>query len=738
MDGNRTERGRHRHRHRARTDHPSAVGDPQWSDVSSDRPEWTERAGSAQLEEPRSWFGKHSSAGADEGAGWRPVSDLTDTAWGLDGVWRDPSAQWNVAGRAPEAGGRRPGLDRAGWDRDTAWGARDPGGAQPGNGAWGAGDVAPAGGAPREGAWRGDVAPAGAAPRDGAWDAGRSAPRNPARGTDDSVPGDRAWGAGDVAPGDPAWGRGSALAGGGWRDTPWGGDTALAGGPGSRDTAWGGEPALTGGPGSRDTAWGGEPALTGGPGSRDTAWGGEPALAGGPGSRDTAWGGEPALTGGASHDTAWSRGDAGSRDAAWGAGDGPTGAGGGGWNAPTDAAWAGAAGGPAVAVLDRPEEPAGAPEKKHSVRHPVRIALFALVLFGLVAGSVAWLSMDKSVTLTVDGDARAVKTYASTVGGVLDDQKITVGEHDTLAPGRDTRISDGAEIVLRRGRLVTLTVDGTTRKVWTTALTVQEALEQIGYRQDRMWMSADRSTRLPLDGYQLTLRMAKSVTIVADGKKRTISTTAATVGEALDQAGLSVDADDKVSQLSTAPVRAGMTITVTRMTTKTTTTQTVVEFETVEKTDPYADPGSRTVQTKGVTGLQQVTTVQTYVNGKLTSSKVTKRVLVKKPVDEVVVVGPEPQESTPPPAQPAGCEDFPTTGGLNWCGLAQCESGLDPNAYNPAGPYYGLYQFDIGTWQANGGTGTPAGKSIAEQTRVAYNLYQARGRAPWPVCGKNL
>jgi resuscitation-promoting factor RpfB len=388
----------------------------------------------------------------------------------------------------------------------------------------------------------------------------------------------------------------------------------------------------------------------------------------------------------------------------------------------------------------RPAHDEPASERKHAVRHPLRIGLFALVLVGLVAGSVAWLSMDKSVTLTVDGQARAVKTYASTVGGVLDDQNITVGQHDTLAPGRDARITDGAEIVLRRGRLLTLTVDGRTRQVWTTAPTVQEALEQIGYRQDGLWLSESRSTRLPLEGYQLTLRTPKTITVVADGTKRTITTTAATVGAALEEAGLDIDADDKVSQLSTSPVRAGMTITVTRVTTRTTTTRTVVEYKTVEKSDPDADPGSRTVQTKGVTGLQQVTTVQTYVNGKLTSSKVTKRVLLKKPVDEVVVVGPEPADSTPPPSsgQPAECADFPTTGGLNWCGLAKCESGLNPNAYNPAGPYYGLYQFDVGTWQANGGTGTPSGKSIAEQTRVAYNLYQARGAAPWPVCGKNL
>ena len=134
-----------------------------------------------------------------------------------------------------------------------------------------------------------------------------------------------------------------------------------------------------------------------------------------------------------------------------------------------------------------------------------------------------------------------------------------------------------------------------------------------------------------------------------------------------------------------------------------------------------------------------MTYVETYVNGKLTSRKVAAVKLVREPVTEVVVVGPEPEpEPPPPPAQPAECRDIPTTGGLNWCGLAKCESGLNPAAYNPAGPYYGLYQFDQSTWNASGGSGLPSQASIAEQTRVAYNLYQARGRAPWPTCGRYL
>jgi soluble lytic murein transglycosylase-like protein len=36
--------------------------------------------------------------------------------------------------------------------------------------------------------------------------------------------------------------------------------------------------------------------------------------------------------------------------------------------------------------------------------------------------------------------------------------------------------------------------------------------------------------------------------------------------------------------------------------------------------------------------------------------------------------------------------------------IARCESGLRPRAYNPAGPYYGLFQFLQSTFRAHGGT----------------------------------
>lgn len=73
-----------------------------------------------------------------------------------------------------------------------------------------------------------------------------------------------------------------------------------------------------------------------------------------------------------------------------------------------------------------------------------------------------------------------------------------------------------------------------------------------------------------------------------------------------------------------------------------------------------------------------------------------------------------------------------------WETLAECESGGDPDAVNPAGPYYGLYQFDLQTWRSVGGEGLPTDATAAEQTMRAKMLYQRRGWQPWPVCGDGL
>ncbi len=68
--------------------------------------------------------------------------------------------------------------------------------------------------------------------------------------------------------------------------------------------------------------------------------------------------------------------------------------------------------------------------------------------------------------------------------------------------------------------------------------------------------------------------------------------------------------------------------------------------------------------------------------------------------------------------------------------IAACESGGNPEAVSPEGTYMGLYQFDQGTWESVGGTGSPTEASAAEQTYRAALLYSESGSSPWPVCGQ--
>ncbi len=72
---------------------------------------------------------------------------------------------------------------------------------------------------------------------------------------------------------------------------------------------------------------------------------------------------------------------------------------------------------------------------------------------------------------------------------------------------------------------------------------------------------------------------------------------------------------------------------------------------------------------------------------------------------------------------------------VNWDAVAACESGGNW-AINTGNGYYGGLQFTMGTWRANGGSGSPAGASRDEQIRVAENVLQHQGIRAWPVCGR--
>src|SRR3712207_7125293 len=68
------------------------------------------------------------------------------------------------------------------------------------------------------------------------------------------------------------------------------------------------------------------------------------------------------------------------------------------------------------------------------IRRPPRSTLFPYTT--LFRSSAAYVLAQKSVTLTVDGQAHQVRTYAGTVGDVLEEEGLQTQSHDVVLPDR--------------------------------------------------------------------------------------------------------------------------------------------------------------------------------------------------------------------------------------------------------------------------------------------------------------
>lgn len=346
-----------------------------------------------------------------------------------------------------------------------------------------------------------------------------------------------------------------------------------------------------------------------------------------------------------------------------------------------------------------------------------------LVLSAVLTAGYAWVSLDKTVQVEIDGRPRAIRTYAGTVGDVLDQLDVEPGAHDLVAPKPEVPVKDGSRIVVRRGRQLTLTLNGKTRTVWVTALTVSEALDQLAIRNAHgAFTSASRSRDIPLGGIALEVRTPGRVTILADGKAHQVITTRATLKQVLADAHVRLAKTDKLSKPLTTLPKDGLVVRVTRVRAGKETENVAIGFATVRKADASMWLGETRVATHGVPGVRVRTWRLRYTDKKLTARWLVSSKVVRKPVTQVVYYGTKRR----------------TVDDLNWYALARCESGNNPRAIGGGGLYRGLYQFRISTWQSVGGSGDPIDASVSEQTYRAKLLYLRAGRGQWPYCGRFL
>jgi resuscitation-promoting factor RpfB len=365
------------------------------------------------------------------------------------------------------------------------------------------------------------------------------------------------------------------------------------------------------------------------------------------------------------------------------------------------------------------------------VRKIIPVVAAGATTLALAGTTFGYANLNKTVTLSIDGQTTQVRTSADTVSALLSSREIEVTGHDVVAPNLDAKVDDGTRVAVKFGRQVTFTVDGEKQTIWTTATTVNDALDALGMNLAGAELSASRSSGIGRQGLAIIIGTQKQVVIIDAGKKRTITTTGQTLTDALAAAKIKVDNDDKLSADPNTRLRDGAKFRFTRVDISAKTKKVKVDYSTDRKKSSKLKKGVTKIDTPGVRGVRAVTYKIVRHNGKIVDRDKIKSKLIKKPVTEVVLVGTKNVRKT------SGSSGSSTPSGSVWDKLAQCESGGNWSI-NTGNGYYGGLQFSLSTWRAYGGSGYPHKASREEQIRIAKKVQASDGWGAWPACTAKL
>jgi len=216
---------------------------------------------------------------------------------------------------------------------------------------------------------------------------------------------------------------------------------------------------------------------------------------------------------------------------------------------------------------------------------------------------------------------------------------------------------------------------------------------------------------------------------------------------------------DTVSPDASTPLSNGLVVAVTRVA-KTTVTEDVAVAQPADQTveDSSVERGVSTVTQQGSAGTDSLTYEVTTTNGAESAKTEVSRTTVTPAQATVITVGTKKPVSTSSASTGSSSGSSSSSSsnsgssssssssaapvsssgssGINWEGIAQCES-TGNWSINTGNGYYGGLQFDIRTWLGSGcGDYAPRADLATkdQQIEIAERVYAARGLSPW-ACG---
>lgn len=347
------------------------------------------------------------------------------------------------------------------------------------------------------------------------------------------------------------------------------------------------------------------------------------------------------------------------------------------------------------------------------------IAINLAVAMVLIGGTTAFATMNKVVAINIDGQTTHIRTYAPTVGAILEAQGIRLQGGDKVSHQMSDFIGGGQTIKISYAKPVVLAVDGEITREVVYDRTVGDLLERLGVAtSEDTFISHDLSRRISRVGENIFVSNPKSITVTIDGTTQKLTTAAPTALYLFRELGVAFDANDEANPGMIKPLAENQRVTLIRIDEVERTEEVDTDFDITYQDDPDLYKGETKVIKPGIKGKAKERVRVVLANGEVRDRVVLSSEPLKKPTAQLEARGTKPLPSV-------------------WDRLAKCESGGNWKI-NTGNGYYGGLQFSLSSWRAVGGKGYPHQASKEEQIKRAMILKENGGWGHWPGCSKKL
>ena len=285
---------------------------------------------------------------------------------------------------------------------------------------------------------------------------------------------------------------------------------------------------------------------------------------------------------------------------------------------------------------------------KSAISHTLVWATVIAVLCIAFLVTVSYEATKTSVKVTQNGQTELIRTHANTIEGLLSELEVTVQQHDELSHKLSEPVEFGMDVNYIASKSINLAIDRTnTEEYYTTASTVGEFFSEEGLEfneRDELSHTADD----PIEqGMDIEVNQAIQVTFEDGGEEQKVWTTASTVEEFLQNQDVTLNEMDEMNHTEKDPLTEDQPLTITRVEKLTDIVEEEVDYTVETRKDDSLPKGEKEVVATGEKGLITKEYEVIIKNGEETSRELVEEKVEKESQKEVVALGTKVEKKAP-------------------------------------------------------------------------------------------